>query len=80
MIRARFYINKEECGGDYRPLTWPIEHPYWCTGESDNDFILVAYANSVEEIKNLWPEASSIEVQEVEKVVFTDRFKRPDWY
>ena len=80
MIRARFYIDKEECGGDYRPLEWPIEHPYWCTGESDNDFILVAYATNVEEIKKLWPEASSIEVQEVEKVVFTDRFKSPDWY
>lgn len=80
MIRARFYVNKEKCGGDYRPLKWPIKHPYWCTGESDNDFVLVAYATSIEEIKELWPEASSIDVQEVEKVIFTDRFKKPDWY
>jgi hypothetical protein len=42
--------------------------------------VLVAYANSIEEIKELWPEASSIDVEEVEKVVFTDRFKKPDWY
>lgn len=80
MIRTRFYVNKKKCGGDYRPLKWPIKHPYWCTGESNNDFVLVAYANSIEEIKELWPESSSIDVQEVEKVVFTDRFKKPDWY
>ena len=80
MIRARFYVNKKECEGDYRPVKWPIKHPYWCTGESDSDFVLVAYVTTIEELKELWPEASSIDVEEVEKVVFTDRFRKPDWY
>lgn len=25
MIRARFRVNED----DYRPVTWPIKHPYW---------------------------------------------------
>lgn len=28
MIRARFEANE----GDYRPINWPVKHPYWCTG------------------------------------------------
>lgn len=47
MIRARFFVNKEECEGDYRPLEWPIQYPYWCTGENDSYFVLVAYINSM---------------------------------
>lgn len=80
MIRARFFVNKEECEGDYRPLKWPIQYPYWCTGENDSYFVLVAYINSIEELNNLWPEASNIECEEVNKIVFSDRFPKPDWY
>ena len=40
MIRARFYINKKDCGNDYRPVKWPIKYPYWCTGESSDCFII----------------------------------------
>lgn len=80
MIRARFFVNKKECGKDYRPLRWPIQYPYWCTGENDSDFVLVAYANSIKELKDLWPEASNIESKEVDKIFFSDRFPKPDWY
>lgn len=80
MIRARFFVNKEECIGDYRPLRWPIQYPYWCTGESAHYFVLVAYINSIEELKDLWPEASNIESEEVDKIFFSDRFPKPDWY
>lgn len=44
MIKARFYIKKSDCGNDYRPVKWPIKYPYWCSGESDDSFILVVYA------------------------------------
>ena len=47
MIRARFFFFFEECEGDYRPLEWPIQYPYWCTGENDSYFVLVAYINSM---------------------------------
>ena len=80
MIRARFYIKFKECGNDYRPVQWPIKYPYWCTGESSDAFILVAYADNVEQIKELWPEAYDIEAEEVQEIVFTTRFPRPEWY
>ena len=52
MIRVRFFVDKEKCDGDYRPLRWPIQYPYWCTGESAHHFVLVAYINSIEELKD----------------------------
>lgn len=80
MIRARFFVNKKECKNDYRPLRWPIQYPYWCTGENDSYFVLVAYIDSIEELNGLWPEASNIESEEVDKIFFSDRFPKPDWY
>lgn len=80
MIRARFFVNKKECNGDYRPITWPIKYPYWCTGQRDNDFVLVAYGDSIENIKELWPEASNIEFTETSQIEFSSRFPKPDWY
>lgn len=60
MIRARFYIRKDDCDNDYRPVKWPIKHPYWCSAESSNSFVLVAYAEDEDSIKELWPEAYDI--------------------
>ena len=80
MIRCRFAISKEKCGGDYRPVKWPINTPYWCTGENDVSFIIVAYADSEEVLLQLWPEAEHMESEVVDGIVFTDRFKKPEWY
>ena len=80
MVRARFYIKKKDCGNDYRPTKWPIKYPYWCTGESSGSFIIVAYADDAEQIMQLWPEAYSVESEEVQNIVFTDRFPKPEWY
>lgn len=49
MFRARFFVEKKKCDGDYRPLIWPIQYSYWCTGENDIFFILVAYVNDIDE-------------------------------
>lgn len=80
MIRARFYIKKIDCNNDYRPIKWPIKYPYWCTGENADSFIIVAYVNNVEQIMELWPEAYSVESEEVQDIVFTSRFPKPEWY
>lgn len=81
MIRARFYIKKSDCGNDYRPVKWPIKYPYWCSGESDDSFILVAYAEDEDSIKELWPEAYDINVLEKDtEIKFTLRFPKPKWY
>ena len=80
MIRARFYIKFKDCGNDYRPVKWPIKHPYWCTGGSVDSFVIVAYAENVEQINDLWPEAYMIECEEVNEITFTTRFPKPKWY
>lgn len=80
MIRARFFIKKEECKGDYRPITWPIKYPYWCTGENDDNFVLVTYVDSADDLIKLWPEAYDIEYNEVSEISFSSRFPKPFWF
>lgn len=36
MIRARFRVAVD----DYRPIKWPLPHPYWCTGERGGHWAL----------------------------------------
>ena len=62
MIKARFYIRKDDCNNDYRPVKWPIKYPYWCSAESSNSFVLVAYAEDENSIKELWPEAINADI------------------
>ena len=64
---------------DYRPVKWPIKHPYWCTGYGDDYATIVAYADNIEQIKELWPEAEEIDAEEVEEYFFSDRFPKPEW-
>lgn len=80
MLWCRFYVNIDEVKGDYRPVTWPIKYPYWCSGESDEDFILVAYVDSLDDLYKQWPEAKNVESEKTNKIEFTSRFSKPDWY
>lgn len=80
MIRAYFKINILEVDSDYRPVKWPIKYPYWCVGESNEDFFLVAYVDNLNQIKELWPEAFDIESTKVDKITFTSRFPKPEWF
>jgi len=82
VMRVRFYVNIEACNGDYRPVVWPIPHPYWCSGESETDFVLVAYVETKEQLMAQWPEAANIEVLEKKSssYFFSDRFSKPTWF
>ena len=80
MIWTRFYVNIKKVNGDYRPVVWPIKYPYWCSGESSTDFIIVAYVDSLDELYKQWPEAHNIDSEEVKKIEFSSRFPKPDWY
>jgi len=65
---------------DYRPVNWPIKHPYWCTGHGDDYSIIVAYADDEAEIKANWPEAFNLDSQEATEYRYTPRFPKPDWF
>lgn len=78
MYRARFYVPVE----DYRPVVWPINHPYWCTGGTlDGHSVIVAYVDDMYQLLTYWPDAYDIDMgEEVVEYVFTDRFRKPDWF
>lgn len=76
MIRCRFRANVN----DFRPVNWPIKHPYWCTGYGDGYSIVVAYADDEAEILRNWPEATHLDSEERTEYTFTDRFPKPDWF
>lgn len=80
MYWTRFYVNIKKVKGDYRPVIWPIKYPYWCSGESDKDFILVAYVDSLDDLYKQWPEATKVESEKVDKIEYSSRFPKPDWY
>lgn len=79
MIRARFKANIQ----DPRPVKYPPPHPWWVSGTLGNNSacIIVAYADSTEQILELWPEAKEIDVMQDDRAeyLFTDRFPRPRW-
>lgn len=77
MIRARFTVNDQ----DYRPVVWPIPHPYWCSGYTENRAVLVAYADDLAQVLHQWPDAENIDVMEdgLTEYTFTTRFAKPSW-
>ena len=82
VMRVRFRAN----ASDYRPITWPTAHPYWCTGYGETKAgeyaNIVAYVESEADAKRQWPEAEMIQVSEPEAdhYMFTSRFQPPDWF
>lgn len=50
MLRVKFDINIEQVNNDYRPIIWPIKYPYWCSGQNDMYFHLIAYVDSLEQL------------------------------
>ena len=76
ILRIRFHANPD----DYRPVKWPIKHPFWCSGHGENFSVVIAYVDSVDELMELWPEASNLDVEECDEIIFSDRFPKPSWF
>ena len=76
LFRIRFHANPD----DYRPVKWPVKYPFWCSGYGENFSVVIAYVDSVDELMELWPEASNLDIEERESITFTDRFPKPSWY
>jgi hypothetical protein len=77
-IRYRFHANAE----DYRPVKFPPPGPYWCSGYAGDDSysIVIAYLPRDVKLKDFWPEASSIDKEDADKIVYTSRFPKPEWW
>ena len=87
MLWCRFNDPFTECDNDYRPVIWPIKYPYWCSGETENSFTIIAYVENLDELYKQWPELknlsediTNLETEEVEEVEFYGRFQKPSWY
>ena len=80
MLRIRFTISFEVGDNAYKPVIWPIKYPYWLTGENDTDYIIVSYVDSQEDLYKQWPEAQIIDEEKTDKIIFTTRFPKPEWY
>jgi hypothetical protein len=77
LFRVRFKTSSD----DYRPITWPIKYPYWCSGyDKDGNSVLIAYVDSIEDIYKLWPEAKDLDYTEENEIIFSSRFQKPDWF
>jgi hypothetical protein len=76
MLRVRFKANVD----DYRPVNWPVKHPYWCSGYGDDYATVISYADDEAYIRENWPEAHDLESEEAEDYAFTSRFPKPEWF
>lgn len=78
MLRARFQAD----GADWRPVKFPPPGPAWCTGyAADESYsVVVAYVENEGQVREFWLEASNVDVQDADSIIFTDRFERPDWW
>jgi hypothetical protein len=76
MLRIRFKADED----NYRPVKWPVKHPYWCSGEGEGFSIVISYADDETYIRENWPEARDLETEEVDGYKFSSRFPRPDWF
>ena len=76
-VRYRFVTDAE----DYRPIILNPAYPWWCSGFNIlEEAIIIVFLPKTENLKDYWPEAENITEQEVNEIVFTDRFSKPDWF
>lgn len=82
------YRFKTWSADDPRPLRdlAPIKMPWWCTGfscttnENENDYaIIVCYLPEGEPLYKYWDDAFDVETEDVEEIIYTDRFPKPEW-
>lgn len=79
--RYRLYVNNS----DYRPMFYPPPHPWWCSGQTMNEAIIISYAGDETEVKALWPELNSPQYKidscdKKDRYSFSSRFQPPDWW
>lgn len=75
-IRYRFTTKAE----DYRPLIFNPKYPWWCSGFNDESSTIVAYLPQEEHLHEFWDDADDITQEDCDKIEFSSRFPRPDYF
>ena len=77
-LRARFHANYD----DSRPVKWPPPGPFWESGfAADESYsVVIAYVKDPLQVTHFWPEATNIEYESCDKILFSSRFQKPDWW
>ena len=77
------YRFKTKAVKDFRPLVdmEPINMPWWMTGNAINlSYVtIVCYLPENEDLFKYWDDAYDIFTEEVEEIIYTDRFPKPQW-
>lgn len=82
MIRYRFKTRSVE---DFRPLVdmAPIQMPWWCSGSGmrhgEPFCTIICYLPDHEDLFKYWDDAFDIEKEYPDKIIYTDRFPKPEW-
>lgn len=72
----RFHAND----ADPRPVQFPPPGPYWITGYGEDHATVVAYLPEGVLVTDYWPEATHIQTEKADGIVFSERFAKPDWW
>jgi hypothetical protein len=78
-VRYRFYTKSVD---DYRPLVFNPKYPWWCSGYAGDESyaVIIAYLPKRESLKKYWNDAYEIDKTEEDKISFSDRFPKPDYF
>ena len=74
--RYRFQTKAE----DFRPLVFNPQYPWWVSGHAGGSTIICAYLPKDEDLLKYWDDAYLITYVSLDKIVFTERFPKPDYY
>lgn len=75
--RYRFKTHSVE---DYRPLIFNPAYPWWCSGESKDAAIIIAYLPPDANLIDYWDDAFDINFTEEASIQFSDKFPMPNYY
>lgn len=76
------YRFKTKSIKDFRPLVFNPKYPWWCSGSAvdESHVTIVAYLPITEDLFKYWDDAFDIDFTEEEKIIFSDRFAKPDYF
>lgn len=66
---------------DPRPICWPVFHPFWTVSQKAEGNVMMAYVDSLDQVKMFWPEAENITIHEegVMQYAFNKDFPELPW-